>query len=287
MLKNISHNQGILLLVVTTIIWGTTFPLLKDAITNISPSVLICSRFLVAAIAFLPFCGKLNQQLVRDGVILGVTLFVAFATQIIGLETTSANRAAFITSLNVILVPILASAFNKPVSIKAFLAAGIAIAGIGVMSWEGGSLVVGDIWVFGCAVSYAIYILVLDSVTLKHQAIKLTAVQLVVVAVLGIVWALPEFFGQIPKISSNLGVILYLGLIATAATILIQAVAQRKVSATQTAIIYTLEPVFAAIFAFWLLGESLGVRGLLGAGMVIGSTIFSQLEGSIFLKKRQ
>lgn len=268
-------------------IWGTTFPLLKDAITNISPSVLICSRFLVAAIAFIPFCRKLNQQLVRDGVILGVTLFVAFATQIIGLETTSANRAAFITSLNVILVPILASALGKPVSIKAFLAAGIAIAGIGVMSWEGGSLVVGDLWVFGCAVSYAIYILVLDSVTLKHQAIKLTAVQLVVVAVLGIVWALPEFFGQIPKISSNSGVILYLGLIASAATILIQAVAQRKVSATQTAIIYTLEPVFAAVFAFWLLGESLGVRGMLGAGMVIGSTIFSQLGGSIFLKKRQ
>lgn len=280
MLKNISHNQSILLLVAATMIWGTTFPVLKDAITSISPSVLICSRFLVAAIAFVPLCRKLNKQLVRDGVILGVVLFASFATQIIGLETTSANRAAFITSLNVILVPILASALGKSVSMRAFLAAGIAIAGIGVMSWEGGSLVVGDVWVFGCALSYAIYILVLEAAVSKHQALKLTAVQLVVVGVLGIVWAIPEFFGQIKQIGSNLSVILYLGLIGTAATILIQAVAQRQVAATQTAVIYTLEPVFAAVFAFWLLGESLGVRGLLGAGMVIGATIFSQLPQS-------
>jgi drug/metabolite transporter (DMT)-like permease len=276
MLKNISHNQSILLLVAATMIWGTTFPVLKDAITSISPSVLICSRFLVAAIAFVPLCRKLNKQLVRDGVILGVVLFASFATQTIGLETTSANRAAFITSLNVILVPILASALGKSVSIRAFLAAGIAIAGIGVMSWEGGSWVVGDVWVFGCALSYAIYILVLEAVVSKHQAIKLTAVQLVVVAVLGIVWAIPEFLGEIRQIGSNLSVILYLGLIGTAATILIQALAQRQVAATQTAVIYTLEPVFAAIFAFWLLGESLGTRGLLGAGMVLLATIFSQ-----------
>ena len=257
-------------------IWGTTFPLLKNAISSISPSVLIGSRFLIAAIAFLPFCRKLNKQLVRDGIILGVTLFLAFATQIIGLETTSSNRAAFITSLNVILVPILASAIGKPVSIKAYIAAGIAFAGIGVMSWEGGAFVVGDIWVFGCALSYAIYILVLEAVILKHPAIKLTAVQLVVIAVLGIVWAAPEVIKQIPQISLNSGVILYLGLIGTAATILIQAIAQRQVTATQTAVIYTLEPVFAAVFALGILGESLGVRGLLGAAMVIGATIFSQ-----------
>lgn len=281
MLKNISHNQSILLLLAATMIWGTTFPVLKDAITSISPSVLICSRFLVAAIAFVPLCRKLNKQLVRDGVILGVVLFASFATQIIGLETTSANRAAFITSLNVILVPILALALGKSVSMRAFFAAGIAIAGIGVMSWEGGSLVVGDVWVFGCAVSYAIYILALEAFVLKHQAIKLTAVQLVVVAVLGIVWAIPEFVGQIKQIVPNLAVILYLGLIGTAATILIQAVAQRHVSATQTAVIYTLEPVFAAVFSFWLLGESLGVRGLLGAGMVLFAMLFSQFPQQV------
>lgn len=266
-----------MLLVFTNVIWGTTFPLLKDVVGSLSPSALIASRFLVASLAFIPLGLKLNKQLVRDGVILGVVLFAAFTSQAIGLESTSANRAAFITSLNVILVPLLGSLLGRSVSRRAFLAAGLALAGIGVMSWEGGSLGVGDLWVFGCALSYAVYILVLEAVAQRHESVTLTALQLIVVAVLGVVWAGWELVGQIPVIGANIGVILYLGLIASAAVTWIQAVAQRCVSATETAVIYTLEPVFAAVFSFWLLGESLGLRGLVGAGMVLSAMILSQI----------
>src|SRR4028118_230245 len=278
MLRNVSHRQSVMLLVLTTLIWGTTFPLLKDVVTTLSPSALMSSRFLIAALAFVPFCRKLNRKLVRDGVILGTLLFIGFATQVIGLETTSANRAAFITSLNVILVPLLGSSVGRSVSKRVLLSAGLAIAGIGVMSWEGGLLSIGDLWVFACAISYAVYILVLEAVATQHTSLTLTALQLIVVAVLGAIWGASELVGQIREIGANFGVLLYLGLIGTAIAIWTQAVAQRQISATETAIIYTLEPVFAAVFSFWLLGETLGLRGLLGACMVLSAMILSQLR---------
>lgn len=273
-----SHRGGVLLLVVTTLIWGTTFPLLKDAVTSFAPSALIATRFAIAALTFMPFCRQLNPQLIRDGVILGVILFAAYTTQVIGLEFTSANRAAFITSLNVILVPILASLLGQSLVRNVAIAAVIAFAGIGVMSWEGGSLNIGDFWVFGCALSYAIYILTLQTFTSRHNSVALTAMQLIVVAILGLIWAAPILVTQITAITANFGVLLYLGVIATALVTWTQAVAQRHVSATEAALLYTLEPVFAAIFSFWLLGESLGTQGLIGAAMVVAAMILSQIK---------
>ncbi|MBN3926950.1 DMT family transporter [Nostoc sp. NMS4] len=280
MSNNASHryNQSVILLLFTTLIWGTTFPLLKNAIDSLSPSALIGSRFLVAALACLPFGFKLNRRLVRDGIILGTLLFTAFTTQVIGLESTSASRAAFITSMNVILIPLIEALMGRSVSLIAFLSAFLALAGIGVMSWEGGSLNIGDLWVFGCAVCYAIYILVLEVFASRHNSIKLTALQLFVVAVLGTIWAAPELVDQIRAIKANFVVILYLGIVATAAVTWTQAFAQQWVPATQTAIIYTLEPVFAAIFSFLLLRETMGVRGFLGASMILVSILLSQIR---------
>lgn len=266
------------MLVCTTLIWGTTFPLLKDAVSTLSPPVLIDSRFLIAALVFVPFCRQLDRRLLRDGVILGIISFAAYITQVIGLESTPANRAAFITSLNVILVPLLGRLLGRGVSARVFTAAGLALAGIGIMSWEGGTLGLGELWVFGCAFSYAIYILLLEAIAPKHDPLALTALQLITGAILGTIWAAPELMVQLREVGANFGAIAYLGLIATAATTWTQAVAQRKVSATETAIIYTLEPVFTAVFSFWWLGKSLGRQGWLGACMVLAAMVLSQIK---------
>jgi drug/metabolite transporter (DMT)-like permease len=276
--KSVAHPWYVLLTIVTTLLWGTTFPLLKTALETLSPATLVCCRFLVGALVLLPFCRHFNRRLVRDGAILGTVIYVSFVTQVVGLQTISSNRSAFITSLNVVMVPLLGIVLGKSLSRRVWVAAGLAVAGIGVLSWEGGALGVGDLWVFVCAVSYAVYILLMEKISPRHPPLALTIYQLLAISVLGLVWAAPELAGQAEAIRQNWGAIVYLGIMATAVTTWTQAVAQRHVTATETAIVYALEPVFATIFSFWWLGESLGVRGLMGGAMVLVATVLSQLK---------
>ena len=266
-----------MLLVATTFVWSTTFAVVKDTTDSLSPATLVATRLAIAALIFVPFVRSLNARLLIDGTLLGLVLFISLASQVIGLETISANRAAFITSLNVILVPLFGPLLGRRVTIVAFLAAGLAFTGIGVMSWEGGLPGVGDLWIFICALSYAVYILFLEAVASRHPPMSLSAVQLLVSAVLGSAWAAPGLFGQLGALGANFGAVLYLGLIATAVVTWTQAIGQRWVSAAEAALIYALEPVFAAIFSFWLLGESFGTRGLVGAALVVAAAILSQL----------
>lgn len=278
MQKSASHHWYILLLVGTTLVWGSTFPLLKDAVTTLSPAVLVFSRFLVGALVLLPFCRHFNGRLIRDGAILGAVIYLSFVTQVMGLQTTSSNRSAFITSLNVIMVPLLGFLLGRSLSRRVWISAGLALAGIGVLSWEGGALGIGDLWVFGCALSYAVYILLMEAIAPKHPPLALTIYQLITTSLFGLIWAAPELVEQAQAIRQNWGAIAYLGIIATAITTWTQAIAQRHINATETALVYALEPVFAAIFSFWWLGESLGTRGLLGGGMVLIAMVLSQIK---------
>jgi len=275
------HNRGILLLIMTTLIWGTSFPLLKNTVSSLSPSTLVAIRFTVAAVAFAPWLRGLNAQLLRDGILLGLIYFAESSSALIGIETISANRSAFIISLNVILVPLLGVLLGQRLSGKVVFAAGLAITGIGMMSWEGGGLSQGDLLTFGAAVGIAVYILMLETVTLRHSTLPLVAIQLLVTALLGIVWATPQLVWHVEVITSNFSTLLYLGLVVTATPIWAQAVAQRWVSAQEAALLYTLEPVFATVFSFWLLGEELSARELVGAGLVLVATVLSQTLKSV------
>ncbi len=272
-----SHTQGILLLIIITLIWGTTFPLLKNVVNSLSPSVLIAFRFTVATVAFIPFIHRLNLHQVCKGVILGVLLFITFATQAIGIETIPANRAAFITSLNTIIVPLLGLRLSRMV----LLAAGLAVVGIGLMSWETGAFRIGDLWMFGCAISYATYILILEQTASKSSPLSLTAIQLLIVAILSTIWATPEFIEEIEIIKKNFGALMYLGLMASAISTWLQVIAQRRVSAHETALIFTLEPVFATVFSFLLLGEKLGTRGIAGSTLIIVAIIINLSQRKI------
>lgn len=272
------RSRGILLLIMTTLIWGTSFPLLKHAVISLSPAALIAVRFTVAAVALAPWLRGLNTQLLRDGVLLGSIYFAETSSALIGLETISANRSAFIISLNVILVPLLGKMFGQRLPARILFAAGLAIVGIGVMSWEGGGLSRGDLLTLGSAIGIAVYILMLETVTPRHPTLPLVAIQVLVMALLGIVWATPQLVEQAEEIASNFNTLLYLGLVVTATPIWTQAMAQRWVSAHEVALLYTLEPVFATGFSFWLLGEQLGARGLVGAGLVLAATVVSQSQ---------
>jgi drug/metabolite transporter (DMT)-like permease len=157
-LKN-QHRLGIVILLIVTLIWGTSYPILKGTVINLSPSAIFAVRFAFAAVPFTPYLRFLNLAILKDGALLGLIIFSTLTLQTFALETTSANHAAFIASFNVILVPLLGQFIGRKVLLKTFLAAGLAILGVGVMCWESEQIVIGDLLMLGNALLYSIYIL--------------------------------------------------------------------------------------------------------------------------------
>ncbi|MEH2159572.1 MAG: DMT family transporter [Nostoc sp.] len=265
-----------MLLILVNVISATTFPLTKDIVSSLPPSAVIATRFVIAAVVFTVNLRNINALLLRDATVLGLFLFLFLAIETIALKTIPANRAAFIGSLNALIVPLLGWLSGQRVPLKTFLASGLAVIGIGVMFLEGGELGIGDLLMFVDAFVYAGYIIFLDRVASRHPTLTLTSVQLLFIAVLGLLWNNTQILNQFEVIYQHWGVILYLGVLATAAVIWLQTLAQQWVSAEETALLYTLEPLFATIFSFWLLGEHLGIRGLIGAILVLVALLLSQ-----------
>ncbi|GAA5514641.1 hypothetical protein Dcar01_03397 [Deinococcus carri] len=291
-----SHARGLLLLVLVTAIWGSTFAVVKELGELLPPPVLIAWRFLIAALALLPALALTRRPappthpptrpLWRDGLILGAWLLAGYGTQTIALQTTGANRAAFFTALSVVLVPLwLTLAQRRPLPLALWLALPLAVAGLALLSWEGGALVVGDAWALACAVTYAGFIITLERMAARHQALRFTFAQLLAVTLLAWGWALLAAPAQLWPPAAAWGPLLYLGVAATALTTLLQTVGQRSVSAAEASLIYALEPVAAALFSFLLIQERVGLRGALGGLLVVGATVLSQrAEGNAHLE---
>lgn len=285
-----SHVRGLLLLVLVTCLWGSTFAVVKELGETLPPAVLIAWRFLIATLALLPALALTRRTggggttpgrpLWRDGLILGAWLIGGYGTQTIALQTTGANRAAFFTALSVVLVPLwLTLAVRRPLPLPLWLALPLAVAGLALLSWEGGALVVGDAWALACAVTYAGFIVALERTATRHEALRFTFAQLGAVTGLAWVWAGLAAPGELWPPASAWGPLLYLGVAATAVTTLLQTVGQRAVSAAEASLIYALEPVTAALFSFLLIGERIGGRGALGGLLVVGATLLSQRGG--------
>lgn len=267
--KTSDRTKGILAVIFVAIILGSSSSVTKEVLNSLTPETQLALRFTTAAIIFLPFLGKLNMSLVKEGGILGILLFGVFAFSTIGLETISAHQASFIFGFNVVFITLFELVFRKSFKIEVVLAAILAFTGISIMSWEGGDPLSGSLWLFGSAIADSAYILLREKIADRHSSTALTAIQILVVAALSLLWAAPQIFGQIEAIEMNLVQLTYLSIVATAIVTLLMTTAQRWVSSQEVAVLLSLEPVFGAIFAFWLLGETLGIFSFVGAGMVL------------------
>ncbi|AWN24359.1 permease [Deinococcus irradiatisoli] len=287
------HTLGILLLIIVTCIWGSTFAIVKTLGETLAPQVLIAWRFLIGTLATLPLLllwrpGPATQpaeqrprSLWKDGLLVGVWLVVGYGTQTVALHTTSANRAAFITALSVVLVPLWqALVSRKPLGTALWGAVALAVSGLALLSWEGGALVIGDLWALACALSYAGFILTLERTAKHHAALPFTLIQLACVTGLAWLWALLSGASLWPPAAQWPG-LLYLGVAATTVTTLLQTLGQRWVSAAEASLIYALEPVTASLFSFVLIGERVGLRGLFGGSLVVIATVLSQWGSSV------
>ena len=264
-----AHLRGLLALTLVTLIWGSTFVVVKDALTGFPPSLLMWARFLVGAVFFLPFY-KRARRAWGPGLDLAFWAFVGYATQTIGLLYTTAGRSAFITALSVVLVPVFAGLLGRRVPVWVWLGALASFVGVGLLAYDGSPPNAGDFWTLATAVTYAVYILRLERFTRLHDAFVLSLTQLVGLSLFVGAWAwvsgdLAAFAGlEVPWAA-----VLYLGVAATALTTWLMAVGQRSVSAPEAAVIYSMEPVWAATFAYFVLGEVLGLRGVVGGALVV------------------
>lgn len=262
-------------LVLISLIWGSTFVVIKDTLENASPPLLLAVRFSMAS-ALLAWV-RPPKHVWRHGLVLGVLAFIAFATQTLGLQTTSSANAAFITGLCVIITPLLGHVLvREHATFKDYAAAGLALLGLaGLTLGSSQGVGRGDLWVIITAFGYAIYILYTAKVAhLDFWA--LTASQLVTIAVLSWAWALPQV-GQLVRLGlSDYLNIFYLASVCTVLTTILQLWGQRYVAAHVAALIFILEPLSAALFGYWFLSETLGIWQGMGAVLILAAMVVSQ-----------
>jgi drug/metabolite transporter (DMT)-like permease len=271
-----------LILLLVTVVWGMTFPVLKVATAQLSGVEVTALRFLIAAACMGPFLRGIPASTWRDGLLLGVLALTSMVAQAYGLQFISANRSAFLTSLNVLMVPLIGLALGVRPGWMVFFAAAVACAGVGLMSFD----VQGDFWAdlatLAAALAYALYTILMSSHAKNHRPAQLATAQIACMALLGAIWMLVD--SGAPRVLLLPGLVeaevwwglLFLGAVASAATFFLQAMAQSHVSAPQAAIIYAMEPVFAAAFGWWYISEQMTPMALLGGALVIAAVILSQ-----------
>ena len=276
-------------LVFTTLAWGATFVLVKEGLNHAQPFTFGAYRFLVAT-----FCSfilvrnnlfKINKTECVNAIICGFFLFIGYAFQNFGLwenqyySATTPSKSAFITSISIIMVPImLVIAGLQKVSVKLWTAILIATIGLYFLLDPSGSGVnLGDIFTFGCAISFAIHIILQDRYVKKE--INVTRFFLVQVAAVTVFSFLCSFIfdTQSPTWSPELiNALLMTGIVATTIAILIMVWAQQILNPSQTALIFSLEPVFAALFSWILINENLGIISGFGGLLVVLAVIWSE-----------
>lgn len=272
---------AVALLVAVTATWGSTFFLIRDLVAVVPPADFLAVRFCVAALVmtlvFRRHVRALTAPQWRAGLSLGAVYAAAQVVQTIGLQHTSASVSGFITGTYVVLTPVLAAVvLRERITAVVWLAVGLATVGLAVLSLRGMTVGTGESLTLLGALLYAVHILMLGRWSSAGAAVGLATVQAGTIATLSTVMALPGGIA-LPQSPGQWASLIYMAVVAGAGALWAQTWAQAHLSATRAAIIMTLEPVFAALFAVLLGGELLTARMLLGGGLVLVATYLAEV----------
>jgi drug/metabolite transporter (DMT)-like permease len=279
-----TRGQAELFLLSVTLIWGTTFVATKLILSHISPFLYVVIRFSLASIIFAVLTWK-NVRVTtvgaaQKGFFLGVLLFTGFALQTIGLEYTTASKSAFVTGMLVVFTPLCQILIEKRAP-KLGNIVGVILVTAGLFfltSPKGSEFNFGDALTLGCALCFALYIVCLDIFTKEHDAAQLTLIQFATAAVGGGLMAGTFEHTWIELHPTLIWWVLYLTVAATVVAIYVQTKYQKETTPTRAAVIFSVEPVIAAVFAYFVLGEVLGVLGILGGGLIVAGVLVSELS---------
>jgi len=268
------------LLLVTTLFWGVTFVVVKEAIQVTGVFVFLAQRFITAALLMTGICLTMRRpfapRFIGQGAIMGCFLFGGYAFQTVALLYTTASNTAFLTGLNVVLVPFLGILFHGHRPTRNMIAGVVlAAAGLYLLCSDGWSFNKGDLLAGICAVSVALHLIYTGKYATGSDVYWLTAIQLGVVAFCSSLTALllgDRIMVWHPEI---LWALVICVLFATVFAFLVQTAAQRLTDPTHTALIFCMEPVFAALFAYVTLGERFGIAGAIGAFLILAGMILA------------
>ncbi len=280
--------QADLLLLLTAAIWGFAFVAQRVGMATMGPFTFNAIRFGLGALSLLPLIRATRarrEQAVSPrilwvgGLAVGVAVFGGASAQQIGLVTTTAGKAGFITGLYVVLVPLVALIWGERASWLTWIGALLAVAGLYFLSMTDQlSLSVGDAWVLAGTFLWAAQIHLLARLTRVVDPLLLAAVEFAVCSALSWIAALATESITWLGIMGAIGPLLYGSFMSVGIAYTLQAVAQRHARPTQAAIIMSLESAFAALGGWLLLGENLGARGALGASLMMTGMVVAQLR---------
>ena len=270
-----------LALLAMTASWGSTFFLIRDLLERVPTLDFLAVRFLVAAAAMLLVApravARLSAESRRHAVVLGGVYGVAQVLQTAGLAHTPASVSGFITGMYVVMTPLLAAVLLRTrIGGLTWVAVAIAAGGLAVLTLDGVSMGYGEAITLMSAVLYALHIVGLGAWSDPRQALGMSIVQITVIAVLCSIATIPDGV-VLPSTGADWASVVYMALVAGAAAMLAQTWAQAHLPPTRSAIIMSMEPVFAATFAVWLGGEPTTLRMVGGGLMVLTAMLLVEL----------
>jgi drug/metabolite transporter (DMT)-like permease len=277
-------------LIAITAVWGVTFVQVKDAVALYPLFAFLAVRFAIATLTLAVPGTRRVRSLGRDGMaagaLLGLLLAAGYALQTAGLERTTVSGTGFITGMYVVLTPLIALAFFRS-RIATVTWAGVAVSTVGLALLSGvhAGSAVGDLLVLGGAAVYSLQIVLLERFAPRHDAIAFTLVEMAAAcAGLGVVAVARGELG-VPHGWTVWGALLVTGVFASALGFLVQTWAQRSTSATRTALAFTMEPVFAALFGITLAGDRLGAAGWAGCGAIMAGILLAEPAAADALRR--
>ncbi|MFX1328474.1 MAG: DMT family transporter [Promethearchaeota archaeon] len=286
--SNLSSKRNIIaifLLILTTILWGTSFILTKNITQDIPIFLYIGLRFSIALIGFIPFffhLKNLNKKTALMSIITGMLYFIGLAVQTHGLQTTTAGKAGFITGLSAIIVPFITwIGFKKSISKRIWIAVALSVLGLAFLFLERESgIIIGDLIVLISAFIWAFFIIYNDKYVRIVDIYSYSILQILVVSSMSFFtsFLIQESYTLLSYKATHWYILIYLGIGVMTLTILFQNWSQQYQSPSKVAIIFTLEPVFAALFGFLIGNEILSVFAWIGCGLIFIAILITVLK---------
>lgn len=278
------QSKANFLMIIVTMFWGLSYTFMVMGLETLEAYNVVALRcgiaFVIAGLIFYKKMIKVNGKTILYASIQGFLLFLVFALSLFGLKTTSASNAGFILSLTVVLVPIFTSLIERKLPSRAVsFAVFCTMVGITILTLkESLTFQTGDILVAIAALSYSIYLILNSKFTKSVDSISYGVYQLGVAGIFGIVLCLLFETPKVPMDTTGWVAILGLGVICTAFCFIAQSVVQQYTSPTHTGLIFSLEPIFASVFAMLFLGEVITTQLLIGGVFILAGNFVAQYE---------
>jgi len=277
--------QADLLLLGVAISWGTTFILVQEAVRDVPVTTFLFWRFGLAFLVLLPVAllrrQYLTPSLLRAAMLLGLFNLGAYTLQTYGLTLTLSSSVAFITGLFVVLVPLLSRfLFHRPVAQAVWAGSVIAAVGLWLLTTQGALHAgLGELYTFGCAILFALHLLYTDRFARRYDITLLVTFQFATMTVGSVLLGLMHGVSLMPHAWTST-LLIALGITVLFATVFafwVQTSMQRFTTPSRTALIFTMEPLSAAIFGYLYGGEMMTGLQMLGGGLIVVSMLLAEL----------